>query len=201
MLNSVYNSGYEGVVAHLGTLTTNMQEHDMADDIIVPIGAKAIPLSKGKFAIVDEDDFEHLSQWKWHCNKSGYAARMQYVCYIGKRKIQNMIHMHREVMKTPIGMVVDHIDGNKVDNRKINLRNCTESENQKNRLKHAKNTSSKYKGVYFHKHKKKWYAHIKYSGKHHHLGSFVNENDAAIAYNNAALEHHGEYASLNTIED
>jgi len=93
---------------------------------------------------------------------------------------------------------IDHINQNKIDNRIINLRSCTKQENSMNRRSN-KNTSSKYKGVSWHKNAKKWMAKIKIDSKAKHLGYFQTESDAAKAYDKAALEHFGEFACLNNV--
>ena len=85
---------------------------------------KEIPLTRGKFALVDDEDYEWLSQWKWYCSTTGYAVRG---C---KNRI---LYMHREIAKTKPGMLTDHINRNKLDNRKENLRFCSHRENMKNR--------------------------------------------------------------------
>jgi len=146
---------------------------------------KLIPLSQGKFAIVDADDFEKLSQLKWHYS-NGYAVKH------GKPKII----MHRIVCNTPDGMHTDHINGNRLDNRKCNLRVCTKNENAKNTSK-RKNSTSKYKGVSWETRTKRWFCQIEVNKKSFFLGRFSSEEAAAEAYNEAALIHHGEFARLN----
>jgi len=152
---------------------------------------KKIPLSKGQFALVDEADFDWLNQWKWFYLNPGYAARS---VRIGKKVIK--ILMHREITKAPKGMETDHINENKVDNRRINLRVCTKGQNNRNRGKLSTNTSG-YKGVYWHKYSKKWTASIAYNGKKYFLGYFVDKKEAAKAYDKAALTMHKEYANIN----
>lgn len=148
---------------------------------------KKIPLTKGKFAIVDDEDYEWLSERKWHIGGSGYAVRFS------KRKC---CLMHREIMKTPRGMDVDHINGNTLDNRKENLRNCTRSQNNMNRNAYRK-TLSGFKGVYWDKEKHLWYSRITYSGTDFRLGYFRDPVDAALAYDDAARKHYGEFAHTN----
>lgn len=99
-------------------------------------------------------------------------------------------------MQAPKGMVVDHINHNGLDNRKANLRIATFSENRRNSRK-AKDTSSKYKGVSWHKNNKKWHAGININGRRKHLGSFDDEIQAAKAYDEVARKYHGEFSSLN----
>ena len=154
---------------------------------------KEIPLSKGKVAIVDNEDFEWLNQWKWHCLSPGYAARHNRICeWHGKRK---MVLMHREVLHTPEGMCTDHINGDKLDNRHENLRICDHSKNGANAK--ARNGKSGYRGVCWHKQRKKWTASIRFNYKTNYLGLFVNLIDAAKAYDKKAKELFGEFANLN----
>jgi hypothetical protein len=95
-------------------------------------------------------------------------------------------------------MEVDHINCNRIDNRKSNLRHATRSQNVRNTIPRT-DTSSKFKGVHWHKASKKWMTRIYINGKRKFIGSFNNEYDAALAYNAAAAEHYGEFARLNHI--
>ena len=140
-----------------------------------------IKLKDSVFAIVDDEDFDFLNQWKWHLlgKKSRYAFRN--VVIDGKRK---KILMHRFVNKTPEGFETDHINHNSLDNRKSNLRTVTKSQNQQSRRRNKKG-SSKYKGVYWHKQHKKWCASIQVNKSRKHLGLFSSQEDAALAYQSA----------------
>jgi hypothetical protein len=147
---------------------------------------RKIPLTQGKYAIVDPDDFHRLREYKWH------ASRRYYKFY-ATRKIPNRkgekgktVHMHREVAHTPDGMMCDHINGRTLDNRKANLRSATALQNTWNSRKHSQSCSSKNKGVWFHKSIQKWTAMIKARSKRIHLGTFENEIEAAKAYDKAA---------------
>jgi hypothetical protein len=152
---------------------------------------KIIPLTQGKEAIVDDDDYEWLNQWKWCFVKTGYAIR-------GKRRPERgIILMHREIMHTPNGMYTDHINGDKLCNLRCNLRICTASQNIANTNKLQNNTSG-YKGVYFEKERNKWVAGIHdKKNRHIKLGRFKNKIDAAKAYDKAAREMFGEFAKTN----
>jgi len=150
---------------------------------------KEIPLTQGRFTIVDDEDFEWANQWKWYLNTSGYAVRVDY------HQQKRTIYLSRMICHTPIEMETDHINGNRLDNREINLRICTRTQNRQNRIIH-KNNSSGYKGVTFDKRKRKWCAQIKCS-KHIHLGYFDCLKDAARAYDLAAKKYFGEFARLN----
>jgi hypothetical protein len=105
--------------------------------------------------------------------------------------------MHREVVKTPNGMVCDHINGRTLDNRKANLRSATYLQNCWNAGKSSQSCSSKYKGVTFHKMHQKWTAVICVYGKKIFLGLFEDEIEALKAYDKAVKKHFGEFAKLN----
>ena len=155
---------------------------------------KQIELTQGKFAIVDDEDFEEVNQYNWYFAQ-GYAVRNVKVS--GKQKTQLM---HRIVTNCPADMDVDHANHDKLDNQKVNLRVCSRSENNQNQQTRTYSKSSVYKGVIFNKHANKWMARIMLNYKHKFLGYFANEIDAAIAYNVAAIEMFGEFALLNDIE-
>ena len=164
---------------------------------------KEIKLSRGMVAIVDDDMYDFLNQWKWFARtgdeKVFYACRTVYVMPVdGKRKAA-LWHMHRIVAETPDGMVTDHINGNTLDNRRENLRVCMPNQNVKNMQKSTRPLSSPYKGVSFHKQSGKWQASIKTEYKQKWLGNFENQLDAAKAYNLAAIAQHGEYAKVNEL--
>lgn len=154
-------------------------------------GARLIPLTQGRFAIVDAEDYEEISQHKWHvmkCRRSEYAAR-----YSTSRK---HILMHRVLLGAPAGLVVDHRDGNGLNNRKSNLRLCTHQENTYNQRPRLGGTS-RFRGVCWHKAIKKYIALIQKDGKRYSLGCFADEIEAAVAYDIKAMELFGEFAYLN----
>lgn len=135
----------------------------------------------GKFAIVDDEDYDYLSQYNWLYNL-GYARHKR-------------IYMHRMILNAPKGVFVDHKNLDKLDNRRDNLRLCNSCGNVSNRKKRIGPYSSMYKGVCFDKRVGKWKAEIKA-----HLGYFCSEVEAAKAYNNAAIINYGEFARLNEFE-
>lgn len=157
---------------------------------------KEISLSQGKMAIVDSEDYDRLLTYKWHFY-DGYARRSQWVS--GDRTSKG-IYMHHEILGvTPGGkFVVDHINGNSLDNRKENLRVVTQQQNLFNSRPHRK-ALSKYKGVSWHKPRGKWRAKIMLNGRSHHIGYFCTEIDAALAYNEYAQKMFGEYAWARTV--
>jgi hypothetical protein len=159
---------------------------------------RRIPLTQGQYAIVDPEDYERLNKHKWHAKKyknTFYAARN---IRIGKNKKWLPIQMHREILRVPDGMLVDHINHNGLDNRKANLRPATHSQNCRNRTYiNRKNSSSKYKGVTWHRHTKKWYVRIRHNNKRKTVGLFHDEIQAAKAYDEATRKFHGEFAVTN----
>ncbi len=152
---------------------------------------KRIPLAGGAYAYVDAADYEWLSQYSWHVYAGGYAARVE------KGKL---VYMHREIMKPPEGMVVDHIDGNKGNNCRFNLRVCTPTENRRNSAKHAQR-SSRFKGVGYIARRDKYWAKLWFNGKDHWLGYFDEEVEAARAYDYKAVECSGPFARVNLPEE
>lgn len=156
---------------------------------------KKIELTKGKFAIVDDEDFDFLNQWEWCYTSSGYAMRT--VKIDGK---DQFILMHRLINGTPKGMYTDHKNGDGLDNRKINLRNATNSNNQMNRINLPGGTSA-YRGVSWASKARKWKSAIKLNQKSINLGYFDDESEAAKAYNDAAEKYHGVFARLNDIRN
>lgn len=138
---------------------------------------KYIKLTKGKKTIVDDVDFEYLNQWKWHCSSEGYALRR------AKKSGKNQfIRMHRLINETPIGKDTDHINHDRLDNRRENLRTVTRQMNNFNRKPELQ------QGVCFHKKANKWMARIKLNGKEKYLGLFDNIDDALLARKNAEKE-------------
>ncbi|WP_081790752.1 HNH endonuclease [Deinococcus phoenicis] len=133
---------------------------------------KEIVLSNGGVALVDDADFEYLSQWKWHRLNSGYAARTGW-----KKKIL----MHRELAKPSEGLQVDHIDRNKLNNQRSNLRCVTPSVNRRNTGMSSRNRSG-YTGVSFNTEKGKWQAATRIDGKDYLIGRFKTVEDAKEAY-------------------
>ena len=153
---------------------------------------KRIPLTQGKFAIVDDNMFEYLNQWKWYYS-IGYAKRD---CCCPLIKQRRRLYMHRQIMSCPQGLDIDHKNHDTLNNQRLNLRVCTRNQNCQNRDK-RENCASIYKGVSRNNRTEKWNARIILNGKKKHLGYFDNEIEAAKAYDEAAKELFGEYARLN----
>ena len=153
---------------------------------------KAIELTQGYFTVVDYEDYDKMSKYLWNYNK-GYARR-----WIGNGK---SVLMHRELIDVPEGMFVDHVNGNKLDNRKSNLRACTNKQNSVNSRPYRRKMASQYKGVTYNKNSNKWYARIQNDGKRIFIGQYSTEKEAALAYNRKASEFFGEFAYLNVVEE
>lgn len=159
---------------------------------------KFIPLTLGKTAIVDDEDFERISLHRWAFNsQGGYAVRKG--C---KRKGEpRTVQMHREILHAPKGCQIDHINGNGLDNRKANLRIADVQRNAFNRGKPNVPCSSQYKGVFRRKNKPSWYARIKYCDRHVELGAYSSEALAAAIYNYAARIFFGEFRRENSSDE
>jgi hypothetical protein len=151
---------------------------------------RRIPLTRGKFAIVDAKDYAELSKHTW------FAEGAQKTYYAVRKQNGKSIKMHRCILKAPPDFVVDHIDHNGLNNRRSNLRLATFTQNCQNQKRTA-NKTSKYKGVHWHKQQKKWAAAITANKKRKHLGYFEQEEEAAKAYDKAAKKLHADFASLN----
>jgi hypothetical protein len=165
---------------------------------------KDIQLSQGKVALVDDDDFEWLNQWKWTLSKENHT------CYAIRKESrtlnngkQKTLLMHRVILEmSDTHKKVDHIDRNGLNNQKSNLRTVNDSQSSHNRGS-FKVSTSKYKGVSFSKNKydrKKWIAKFTKNGKGIFIGRFFTEEEAALAYNKRVVEENGEFAYVNIIE-
>jgi hypothetical protein len=162
---------------------------------------RRIPLSQGKYAIVDPDDYERIVKQKWYVSKRGnthYAIRGQWSPTLKKRLT---IAMHREVIDVPDDLYVDHINHHGWDNRKANLRPATAADNARNARYPKINTTSKYRGVWYNRQTRKWRATIVVNRKRKQIGYFRDEIDAAKAYDKAAKKYYGQFAILNFQND
>lgn len=152
---------------------------------------KRIPLTQGKFAIVDDEDFENMSKINW-VYSHGYAVHKKHIGNINGQRKNETIYMHRLINKTPFGKVTDHKNRKTLDNRRENLRTANFSQNFANRNK-SSGCSSLFKGVCWAKNNKKWISYINFNGRKH-LGYFDKEKDAARAYKEAAKKYYGDFA-------
>ena len=156
---------------------------------------KRIKLTQGKFATVDDTDYEWLNQWKWCAVKGGHTF---YVHTYNKIGTKSKLQMHRIIMDAKTGQQIDHRNGNGLDNKRENLRFSTQSQNCMNQK--PKGNTSKFKGVSWHKINKKWRAMIcepNTGGRSRHIGCYDSEVDAGKAYDRAAIKYFGEFARLN----
>ena len=162
-----------------------------------------ISLTRGFIATVSPIDAD-LLEFKWLSTSDKYA--MRFVRTRPNQTKQKHIIMHRVILERMMGRtlskdeIVDHINGDKLDNTRENLRLANKSQNNSNRGKSNNNTSG-YKGVYWHKAGQKWGASIGVNNKNKHLGLFESIEKAVHAYNEAAIKYHGEFAQLNEIEE
>ncbi len=150
------------------------------DDILV----KKIPLTQDKFSLVDDVDFEYLNQWKWCLGGNGYAMRISYT------PIKKTIYLHSLINNTPKGFLTDHINRNKLDNRKQNLRSANFTQSNRN-VDLRKDNKSGIKGVYWHKSRNKWQANISKNNKTLYLGLFSSINEAQIVREQAERRYYG----------
>jgi hypothetical protein len=151
---------------------------------------REIPLTQGQVALVDDEDFEELNQFKWCAYWAPHARTFYAVRRDGKR----LTLMHRQITKAPPGRKVDHRNRIGFDNQKLNLRFATESQNSANSRLPSNNTSG-FRGVS--RNRQKWQSRIRYNGRKIHLGSFDCPEEAAKAYDRAARHYFGEFATPN----
>ncbi len=151
---------------------------------------RRIPVGDGQFAIVDAADYDWLNRYHWRL-QNGYVAR---------REKGRTIYMHAEIMKPPKGMMVDHINHYRQDNRRANLRVCTRQQNTHNNGKHV-DSSSRFKGVGYSRQRRKWFAKIWFEGERIWLGYFTDEVEAAHVYDRKAVELFGAFAHVSFPEE
>lgn len=155
---------------------------------------KTIPLSRGLVALVDDEDYTGLSQYRWY-------ARLSHPTYYAERNVygedgkHTQVSMHRVIMSAGKGTEVDHVNGNGFDNRRANLRLASRVQNMRNQTRKRPGTTSRFKGVSRETNRAKWRACIQLSGKQIHLGCFRTEEEAAAAYSRAAVKYFGEFAA------
>lgn len=156
--------------------------------------ARAIALTRGAVAIVDDEDYQRLAQYSWSALRNGYAKG-----WVRINGTKRLIYMHRFILgieNEPRSIDTDHANGDRLDNRKANLRACTRSQNCGNARGNQEGTS-RFKGVSFETRTKRWKAATKANGQYRFLGRFTREEDAAKAYDRVALQEYGKFARLN----
>lgn len=157
---------------------------------------KTIDLTQGQKALVDDEDFEWLSQWKWSAAKQG-SDKWRAMRTVKNGSRQRVIRMHRLIMNAKTGQTVDHINGNPLDNRRANLRFATQQQQMINRRGWvSRPKTSRYKGVYWQKDINRWRSRF----REKYLGTFTNEEDAARAYD-AEAHKFSPFARLNFPEE
>lgn len=154
---------------------------------------RKILLQRNIFSIVDDEIFETVKDISWSFQENRKNGH-KYV----RSNNNERIYLHRYIMNNPVGFVVDHINGNTLDNRKENLRVCTNSQNSSNQ-KIRKNNQYGLKGISFDRRRGKWYARIKSNNVTKYLGSFYSRYDAALAYNKASKLIHKEFGLTNLL--
>lgn len=160
---------------------------------------KLIPLTQGQFAIIDDEWFEELIKYKWHARWSPDAGTFYATRNIKIRTgVRRTIQMHRVILNAPKGIKVDHRDGVGTNNLLTNIRLAPGNGNDYNRGKNS-NNSSGFKGVTWDNYSKKWKANIMVNRRQKSLGRHLHILNAALAYNEAALKIHGEFAYQNPI--
>lgn len=164
----------------------------------LPNDSTIIKLTKGQESIIDAEDFAKVSEYNWYTLKQPNYQKTRYVAQTcvkqpdGKWKT---IYLHRFLIDAPKGLMVDHINGDTLDNRKANLRLCTNGQNQRNRNRMSNNQSG-FKGVCYVEKHNFYTASIQCEGKKIHLGTFSTAESAFEAYKAAAKKMHGEFAKF-----
>ncbi len=158
---------------------------------------KQIPLTKGYFAIVDDEDFALVSAYKWRPSILKNRSAIYAITDVKKDGIRRQISMHRLILGlTDKKILTDHGDGDGLNNQRLNLRTCTHAENNRN-VGLSKNNTSGYKGVVFDKRRSKWYARIRFNYRVFVSIGLNSPEDAAREYDKKALELHGDFARTN----
>ena len=162
--------------------------------IIIKEDFGIIPLTRGSQSIIDLEDIEFCGKWNWSLMTSGcsYVKRNR---LISDGTGPGAILLHRVLLGAPLGMVVDHINGNGLDNRRGNLRLASQAQNIRNSHKRSDNTSG-YKGVFWDNFTGKWMAAIGFEGKFHNLGRYDSPEQAKLIYDAAAKRMFGEFVRL-----
>lgn len=156
---------------------------------------KLIPLTNSSLSAIVDDDFDFFFKENW-CELKGFAARSEYLGKINGKYKNSIIFMHRKIINAPKGLQVDHINHNKLDNRKSNLRLCSNQENSRN-MRGKKKRSGQFKGVSWDSENSKWRARIRTADGNKNIGRYLCEIAAARAYDDAARLYFGEFAYLN----
>ena len=157
---------------------------------------KQIPLTRGKFALVDDTDYQELSRFRWHARFTKgkwYAGRAE--PFAGGYRL---VLMHRFIMQSGKDEEVDHVDHDGLNNQRLNLRNADHARNLQNQQQQRRTAGHQAKGVS--PRFGKWRAQIQVDGKKIHIGTFATHDEATAAYDAAARRYFGEFAALNESE-
>lgn len=180
----------------MSTTRRHAWKNSRSDNLPPPVpGARWIPISNLRFVLVDDCDYEWLSGYNW----TSKTHRRSTYCYVTRRvegrRVQFLIH--RVIMNARPGVEIDHIDGDGLNCRRSNLRECTHIENHRNLRTHVGPKTSQFKGVYYEKRRCGWVAKITIRYQTHYLGCFESEELAAVAYDAAATKAFGEFSRPN----
>lgn len=164
---------------------------------------KTIPLPCGRFAVVDDEDYAGLARHRWYVAKTGYVVRSEHISGSKRNRISRKHLMHRVVLNALPNEMVDHVDGDRLNNSRENLRLCSGRQNNANRLKLPNAKLSRFKGVTVSgKKRHPWKAQVKLpNGQNKNLGHFDTEERAAIAYDEASRRLFGDFARYNFPRD
>ena len=155
-----------------------------------------VPLTQGKVALIDDEDAERVLAYKWCARWDKSCRRWRALRYASGKHKGRAAFLHRFIMNAPDGVQVDHINQDPLDNRRLNLRLATNSQNCCNKGRHIDNSTG-FKGIWWNKRRSAFQAGIEHQGKKYHLGYFTEPEEAARAYDIAALMLHGEFARIN----
>lgn len=157
---------------------------------------KRIKLTQNKYALIDNEDFKKVSKFNWYAKKISNIYYATHGVRVGGK--DKTVFLHQFILNFP-NKLIDHKDRNGLNNQKENLRICTPTQNGANKIKQSNKTSSKYKGVYWHRLSSRWVAQVGINNKCYNLGSFKTESEAAKIYNKKARELFGNFARLNIL--
>ena len=159
---------------------------------------KEIKLTRGMVALVDDEDYEYLNQWKWKADKGRQTYYAVRTVWKNGRTVEK-IYMHREIMKPPSDMKIDHRSGDGLDCQKQNMRICNSGQNNMNQKKRRMPCSSRFVGVSLDERRGTWQTYINIKGKRKYLGAFIDEITAAKSRDAASIELFGEFARPNVL--